>query len=64
MHANGPIERDVNPEDFEEGRGSSAAGAPLKRKEIAQERIAVAPTILRLSYSADINEFSVLEKDP
>lgn len=64
MHANGPIERDVNSEDLKEGRGSSAAGAPLERKEIAQEQVAVAPIILRLSCSADINKIWVLEKDP
>lgn len=53
MHANSPIEQAVNPEDFEQRRKWSTAGAPFKKKEIAWEHVAVAPIVLRLTCSAD-----------
>lgn len=33
MHANSPIERVANSEDFDERKGSSTVGAPLKEKK-------------------------------
>ena len=53
MHASSPIERVVNPEDFEQRAEWSTAGAPFQKKEISWEHVAVAPIVLRLTCSAD-----------